>query len=135
MSSKAECARSLETGVQICGEVVIPGGSNLIKGDFVQAGIHAGLGLVARALLGFPGLLLVSTNSLSKALTDRHLYEHWSGATEQAAPAAPVEASPTITSQTLSPVSEEENKKAGRTRSSGKAAKAPRSRPAKKKAN
>jgi Family of unknown function (DUF6072) len=125
MSSKDECTQSIKTGVQICSEVMLPGGSNLIKGDFVQAGIHVGLGLMARALLGFPGMLLVSTNSLSKALTDRHLYEHLSTTNEQQVVDAPAEETEEL--------SNEENKKTPRrTRSPGKTTKAPRSRPAKK---
>ncbi len=78
MSNEAESIQSLKTGIQISSEIVIPGGSNLIKGDLVQGGIHAGLGIVARVLFGLPGVILVSANSISKALTGRHLYEHLS---------------------------------------------------------
>jgi len=79
MSNESESIQALKTGVQISSEIVIPGGSNLVKGDLLQGGIHAGLGIVARILFGVPGVILVSTNSLSKALTGRHLYEHLSG--------------------------------------------------------
>ena len=79
MSNESESIQSLKTGIQISSEIVIPGGSNLVKGDLLQGGIHAGLGIVARMLFGVPGLILVSTNSISKALTGRHLYEHLSG--------------------------------------------------------
>jgi hypothetical protein len=78
MSTEDECTQSLKTGVQISSEVFIPGGSNLIKGDFLQGGIHAGLGVVARVLFGIPGAVLVSANSISKAITGRHLHEHLS---------------------------------------------------------
>lgn len=68
----------VRAGLGIAGEVIfpLPGGSNLIKGDIKQAVIHAGLGVVARALLGPIGLLLVSANSLSVAMTDRNLSEN-----------------------------------------------------------
>src|SRR5882724_636152 len=79
MSNESESNQSLKTGIQISSELVIPGGSNLVKGDLLQGGIHAGLGIVARVLFGLPGVILVSTNSISKALTGRHLYEHLSG--------------------------------------------------------
>ncbi|SRR6266404_1547118 len=78
MSNESESIQSLKTGIQISSEIVIPGGSNLVKGDLLQGGIHAGLGIVARVLFGLPGVILVSTNSISKALTGRHLYEHLS---------------------------------------------------------
>jgi hypothetical protein len=68
----------LKASLQVAGEYMLPlpGGSNLIKGDIKQAVTHAGLGLVARALLGPIGLFLVSANSLSVALTERNLTEH-----------------------------------------------------------
>jgi hypothetical protein len=75
MSSETE-NQSLKTGVQISSEILIPGGSNLVKGDFQQAGLHAGLGFIARVLFGLPGAVLVSTNSVTKAITGRHLHEH-----------------------------------------------------------
>ncbi len=67
----------LKAGVHIASELLLPlpGGSNLVRGDFKQAIAHAGLGLVARALLGPLGLLLVSANSLSVAMTERPLVE------------------------------------------------------------
>lgn len=67
----------LKAGVQIASEVLLPlpGGSNLIRGDIRQAVAHAGLGLVARALLGPLGVLLVSANSLSVAMTEKPLVE------------------------------------------------------------
>jgi len=74
-----DTAKSLRTGVQFSSEVLFPGGSNLVKGDLKQGGIHAVLGVAARMAFGFPGLLLVSANSLSKAVTGRHLYESVAG--------------------------------------------------------
>jgi hypothetical protein len=76
MSNETEGAQSVKTGVQISSEILIPGGSNLIKGDIRQAGLHAGLSFIARILFGFPGAVLVSTNSITKAITGRHLHEH-----------------------------------------------------------
>ena len=65
MGNETECIQSIKTGVQISSEILIPGGSNLVKGDLLQGGIHAGLGLIARALFGIPGVVLVSANSIS----------------------------------------------------------------------
>jgi hypothetical protein len=67
----------LKAGIQIASEVILPlpGGSNLVKGDMKQAVAHAGLGLVARALLGPLGAILVSINSLSVAMTERPVAE------------------------------------------------------------
>ncbi len=70
----------VKAGLGVASEVIfpLPGGSNLIKGDLTQAVVHAGLGIVARTLLGPLGLLLVSANSLSVALTNRGLTENLS---------------------------------------------------------
>ena len=65
----------LKTGLQFASEVVIPGGSNLIAGNYTQAAIHAGLGLVAGAFFGLPGVLLVAANSFTRATTGHHLHE------------------------------------------------------------
>jgi len=60
---------------EFASEVMVPGGANLVKGDLKQAGLHAVLGIAAKMAFGFPGLLLVSANSFSKAVTGNHLYE------------------------------------------------------------
>lgn len=52
----------------------MPGGANLIKGDVVNGGAHFILGIVAKALFGGTGLLLVHANSLVKARTGQHLH-------------------------------------------------------------
>jgi Family of unknown function (DUF6072) len=70
---------SINNAVKLAGEVLVPGGSNLIKGDIKQGAIHAILGLAARAAFGLPGLIIVSANSFSKATTDRNLTEHFTG--------------------------------------------------------
>lgn len=76
MASATENMQGLKTGLQFASELVIPGGSNLVNGDFKQAGIHALLGVVAGALFGVPGLVAVAANSFTKATTGRSLVEH-----------------------------------------------------------
>lgn len=71
-----DSAEPVRTGVRFAGEYLVPGGSNLVNGDFKQAGVHAILGLMAKSLFGLPGLLLVSANSFTKAVTGQHIYEH-----------------------------------------------------------
>lgn len=66
----------LGVGVKAAGEYFIPGGSNLVKGDLVQGGLHAALGIAARAMFGLPGLVVVSLNSLTKSVTGQHIHEH-----------------------------------------------------------
>jgi len=75
MTNEAVSAQSMKLGAEFAGEVIVPGGSNLVKGDFKQAGIHAVLGIAAKMAFGFPGLLLVSANSFAKASTGHHLFE------------------------------------------------------------
>lgn len=66
---------ALKTGVQFASEVVIPGGSNLVSGNYMQAAIHAGLGLLAGAFFGLPGVIVVAANSFTRATTGHHLHE------------------------------------------------------------
>ena len=68
-------ANTVKTGMGFVGEYFVPGGANLIKGDLPQGVIHAAAGYAAAAFLGPVGLLLVSANSITKAVTGRHLYE------------------------------------------------------------
>ena len=76
MASATESVQGVKTGLQFVGEAIIPGGSNLVNGDYKQAGIHAALGLVAGALFGLPGILLVRAHSFTKATTGRSLLEY-----------------------------------------------------------
>jgi hypothetical protein len=73
--TQAVTADPLRVGLEVAGEYILPlpGGSNLVKGDFRQAFIHAGLGVIAGAIFGPIGMLVVSANSLSVALTERNL--------------------------------------------------------------
>jgi len=56
-------------------EVLIPGGSNLLTGNYTQAAVHAGLGILAGALFGLPGVIIVAANSFTKSTTGQSLYE------------------------------------------------------------
>lgn len=76
MATQNEITEHLHTAVKVTGEVLVPGGSNLVKGDFQNAWIYTVLGFAAKSVFGLPGLLAVSADSLSKAVTDRHLHEH-----------------------------------------------------------
>ena len=76
MKSEAEELEPLKNSVKLASEYLLPGGSNLVECDFVQGGIHAVLGLVARSMFGLPGLIAVSANSFTKATTGRHIHEH-----------------------------------------------------------
>jgi hypothetical protein len=70
-----EAVDSIRNAVEFGSEVLVPGGSNLIKGDLKTGGAYAIAGFVARAAFGLPGLLVVSASSITKAMTGRHLYE------------------------------------------------------------
>jgi len=68
-------AQAVKTGVQFAGEVIIPGGSNLISGDYKTGGIYTALGLAAKAIFGVPGLLVVSASSFANAVTGQNLID------------------------------------------------------------
>lgn len=87
----------LSTGVKAAGEYLIPGGSNLIKGDLAQGILHAGLGFAARAAFGLPGLIAVSLNSLTRSVSGRHIHEHlglWQGGSREREETRPAEKRP-----------------------------------------
>jgi len=69
-------SQELKTGIELVGEYLVPGGANLIAGQYKEAGMHAVTGVLAKMVLGVPGLILVSANSISKAVTGQHLWEH-----------------------------------------------------------
>ncbi|HEV7473215.1 MAG TPA: DUF6072 family protein [Pyrinomonadaceae bacterium] len=70
----------IKNAVQLASEFVVPGGSNLIKGDIKTGGLHLLLGLAAGALLGPIGVLAVGANSYSRATTGQNIYEHFTSA-------------------------------------------------------
>jgi Family of unknown function (DUF6072) len=95
MANAPENVEPVKQGLMFTSEYLFPGGSNLVQGDIKQAGVHAALGLVAKALFGVPGLLVISANSFTKALTGRHLHEHLGlGPSAPVAPPPPTGAGP-----------------------------------------
>jgi hypothetical protein len=76
MANEPENLDPVKRTVLFTSEYLMPGGSNLVQGNITQGGLHIVLGLVARSVFGLPGLLAVSANSFSKAVTGRHLHEH-----------------------------------------------------------
>ena len=79
MPSATDTLQTVKTGLQFASEAVIPGGSHLVNGDLKQAGIHAVAGIVAGALFGPIGVLVVAANSFARATTGHHLYESLQG--------------------------------------------------------
>lgn len=71
-----ESAEAVKRSLQFASESVVPGGSNLLNGDFKSAGLYLVAGALARALFGWPGVLFVAANSYTKARTGRSLIEH-----------------------------------------------------------
>ncbi|HSU84482.1 MAG TPA: DUF6072 family protein [Thermoanaerobaculia bacterium] len=76
MANEKTGAEILGVGVKAASEYVIPGGSNLIKGDLATGVTHAALGFLAKAAFGLPGLIAVSLNSLTKSVTGKNALEY-----------------------------------------------------------
>jgi hypothetical protein len=79
---------ALQRTAEVASEYFIPGGANLIKGDLISGAAHLAAGVVAKAVFGVPGILLVHANSLMKARTGQNLY-NLLGGIQFAPPAAP----------------------------------------------
>ncbi len=109
MANEAQTQEALKIGLKVASEYLIPGGSNLIKGDFKQAGLHAAMGFFASAFFGLPGLVLVASNSLSKSHTGRHLLENLSSVMADSTPACEKEKAATETSDSATSATETPN--------------------------
>jgi hypothetical protein len=59
----------LRVAVSVVSETLIPGASNMLKGDFKDGAIYAAAGFLAKSLFGLPGLVLVAASSIAKATT------------------------------------------------------------------
>jgi hypothetical protein len=59
----------IRKAIKIAGELCItPGASLLVEGDLKSGAVHAGIGLAAGALLGFPAIVLVGASSFFRSL-------------------------------------------------------------------
>lgn len=74
MSNGTGGGSALQRTAEVVSEYFVPGGANLIKGDVVSGGAHLVLGILAKAVLGAPGALLIHANSLVKARTGQHIH-------------------------------------------------------------
>lgn len=63
----------------VLSEAVIPGGSNLIKGDLQQGAVHLILGIAAGLTFGPLGLLAVKAASLAKSTTGQGVLDQVTG--------------------------------------------------------
>ena len=88
--------KPLQVGLACCGEYVVPGGSHLVQGDLKGAAVHGALGFAAGVLFGFPGRLLLSSNSLRTALDRRRPPAVAPEESVAALPAATAEAAPEV---------------------------------------
>jgi hypothetical protein len=63
----------LSRGAKLAGETVLPGASLLLDGQVVSGGLHLVTGLLAKAVLGPLGLILVAADSYSRSVTGKGL--------------------------------------------------------------
>jgi hypothetical protein len=68
-----------KVAVGVLSEAVVPGGSNLIKGDLSQGALHLILGIAAGLAFGPWGLLAVKANSLAKSQTGQGVLDQVTG--------------------------------------------------------
>jgi hypothetical protein len=63
----------VKNGVKLVGELILPG-TSLLMDENIRSGVaHAAVGLLARAALGVPGLMLVAANSFAQSVTGKSL--------------------------------------------------------------
>ena len=67
----------LRNGIKVLGEAaVLPGTSLLLDGKIKAGALHAGGGILAKLVLGVPGLVLVAANSYSQSVTGQSLLQN-----------------------------------------------------------
>jgi hypothetical protein len=76
MAEQSNQINPVAASLAFASEIIMPGGSNLLRGNLLQAGVHCILGYAAKAAFGGPFMAIISANSMVKALTGRHLSEH-----------------------------------------------------------
>ncbi len=103
MAQQANQINPVAASLAFASEIIMPGGSNLMRGNFLQAGVHCILGYAAKAAFGGPFMALISANSMVRALTGRHLAEHLEIA--GVAPAPLPNSTPASTASTAGPTS------------------------------
>ena len=70
----------LTNGVKALGEaMILPGSSLILDGEIKGATLHAAGGLLARALVGPIGWLAIASNSFSKSVSGKNIWEHFRG--------------------------------------------------------
>ena len=78
----AEPTNVLANGVKLVGETLIPGSSLMMDGRIGSGMLHTVAAVVAGAVLGPIGMILVIANSYSKAVNDQHLWQLGSAAVQ-----------------------------------------------------
>ncbi len=69
----------LHAAGKLVGELVLTPGTSLLLDGQIKSGVgHVVVGVLARALLGAPGMLLVVANSYASSLTGKSLLENMS---------------------------------------------------------
>jgi len=71
-----ELAKTIDTAVKFVGDfAVLPGASQLLKGQLGSGIGHAAAGFVGGALLGPVGWVLVAANSFTRSICDKHVWQ------------------------------------------------------------
>lgn len=68
---------TLHNGARLVGEFFVPGASLILDGKVGSGAVHAVAGLVAKALIGPPGWILIAANSYSKSCANKNLIEQF----------------------------------------------------------
>jgi hypothetical protein len=70
---------TVNNGVKLVGEIVLPGGALLLDGQIAPGVLHTIAGVAAVSLLGPVGLFVVKANSFSSSVTGLSLVGQASG--------------------------------------------------------
>ena len=72
--------------VKLIGEAFLPGASLLMDGKIANGGVHVIAGMIAKALLGPVGAVLVIANSYSNSTTGKNVLKQFQSPTPPASP-------------------------------------------------
>lgn len=81
--------KTTHNAVKLVGEAILPGASLLMDGKVAHGGAHLIAGVLAKALLGPVGLVLVIANSYASSTTGQNLLKQFKPRTPEAPGNAP----------------------------------------------
>jgi hypothetical protein len=77
INDKVTKGARVRTAVRLGAEALLPGANLFAKGRIAEGGLHCVAAIAATMVMGPVGALFVRANSVSRAVSDKHLVEYF----------------------------------------------------------